>query len=182
MSNVTVLRTDRPSPARDYLGPAEVITVLPHELEVRLRSGASARARLALAFPYEPAEGDEVLVIGDAGGHYVIGVLQGTGRTALAFQGDVDLRAEGGVLRLSSDKAIEVQAPDVTLLAGKLHQIADSVAQKYAILRQTVTELLSVRAKESHTLVEGTALSQAKTTTILTEGKTTINGKEIHLG
>jgi Protein of unknown function (DUF3540) len=123
-----------------------------------------------------------VLLIGNAEGHYVIGVLRGSGRTALSFQGDVDLRAEGGVLRLSSDKAVEVQAPQVTMLAGTLHQIAGAVAQKFATLRQTVTELLSVRAAESHTLVDGASFAQSKTATILTEGKATINGKEIYLG
>src|SRR5262249_8664048 len=115
-------------------GPAEVVEALPHEIEVRLTSGGLARARLALAFPYEPAVGDEVLVIGNAEGHYVIGVLRGSGRTALSFQGDVDLRAEGGVLRLSSDKAVEVAAPEVTMLADKLLQIADAVAQRFVTL------------------------------------------------
>lgn len=184
MSNVTVLRSDRSGAAspRDYLGPAEVVEALPHEIEVRLPSGVAARARLALAFPYQPAAGDEVLVIGNAEGHYVIGVLRGSGRTALSFQGDVDLRAEGGVLRLSSDKAVEVAAPELLMMAGRLQQIAETVAQKFVSLRQTVTELLSLRAGQSHAIVEGSSFSQSRTHTILTEEKVTINGKDIYLG
>jgi hypothetical protein len=184
MSNVAVLRSDRQSatPAREYLGPAEVVEVLPHAIEVRLESGALARARLALAFPYEPAVGDELLVIGNGDRHYVIGVLQSGGRVALAFKGDVDLRAEGGVLRLSSDKAVEVEAPEVSMLAGRLQQIAGAVAQRFTSLRQTVTDLLSVRAGQSHAVVDGAAFSQSKSATILTEEKVTINGKRISLG
>ena len=184
MSNVAALRSEWASaaPPRQYLGPAEVVDVLPHEIEVHLPSGGAVRARLALAFPYEPAIGDEVLVIGNEDGHYVIGVLSGQGRTALSFRGDVDLRAEGGVLRLSSDRGVEVDAPEVTVLAGKLQQIAGAVAQRFSSLRQTVTELLSVHAGQAHSVVEGSSFSQSKSATILTEGKVTINGKAIHLG
>ncbi|MFT3772962.1 MAG: DUF3540 domain-containing protein [Minicystis sp.] len=184
MSNVAVLRSEKTStaPARDYLGPGEVTEVLPHEIEARLPSGAAVRARIALAFPYEPAKGDEVLLIGNADGHYVIGVLHGRGRTALSFQGDVDLRAEGGTLRLSSDKAVSVEAPEVSVLADKIQQIAGAVAQRFTSLRQSITELLSVRAGQSHSIVDGASFSQSKSATILTEGKVTINGKQIHLG
>ncbi len=184
MSKVAALRSERASAAapRQYLGPAEVVEVMPHGVEVRLPDGAAARARLALAYPYEPAVGDELLVIGNEDGHYVIGVLSGQGRTSLAFRGDVDLRAEGGVLRLTSDRGVEVEAPEVTMLSGKLQQIAGAVAQKFTSLRQTVSELLSVHAGQAHSVVEGSSFSQSKSATILTEGKVTINGKAIHLG
>jgi hypothetical protein len=182
MSNVAVLNREWTTAARDHLGPAEVVAVRPLEIEVRLSSGAEVPARLALAFPYEPAVGDEVLVIGNEGGHYVIGVLHGQGRTALAFKGDVDLRAEGGVLRLRSDKGVEVSAPKMTVITGALEQIAGAAMQKFASLRQTVTELLSVRAGQAHTIVDGSSFTQSKAHTILTEEKVTINGKDIYLG
>jgi hypothetical protein len=94
----------------------------------------------------------------------------------------VDLRTEGGVLRLSSDRGVEVEAPEVSILAGKLQQIAGAVTQRFTSLRQTVTELLSVRAGQSHAVVDGATFSQSKSATILTEGKVTINGKQISLG
>jgi hypothetical protein len=182
MSNVALLRSERADAARDYLGPAEVTEVRPHEIEARLPGGALVRARLALAFPYDAAVGDELLLIGNGDAHYVIGVLHGRGRTALSFQGDVDLRAEGGVLRLSSDQAVTIEAPEVSTLTDKLQQIAGAVTQRFTSLRQSVTELLSVRAGAAHTLVDEASFTQSKTATILTEGKVTINGKEIYLG
>jgi hypothetical protein len=45
-----------------------------------------------------------------------------------------------------------------------------------------VRQLLSVRAGEQHTLVEGTSQLVAKNARTLSEGKVTINGKEIFLG
>ncbi|HSN97889.1 MAG TPA: DUF3540 domain-containing protein [Candidatus Nanopelagicales bacterium] len=186
MSNVVALR-DEPAPdsqarPRLYLGPATVIRASPVGVEVRLPDGAAHRAELALAFLYEPAEGDVVLVIGQESGHYVIGVLHGTGRASLNLPGDVDLRAVGGVLRLAGDKGVEIAAPELSVQVSRVRMIADSVVQRFATLRQRVTELLSVHAAESHTLVDGAAHTQAKSATILTEEKTTINGKTIHLG
>ena len=48
-----------------YLGPAEVISPAgkPGFVELRLLDGETLWARLALALPYSPAVGDEVLVI-----------------------------------------------------------------------------------------------------------------------
>ena len=72
MSNVAVLRSERADvgKARDYLGPAEVAQVSPAEILVRLPGGNLVPARPAMAFTYEPAAGDVVLVIGNADGHY----------------------------------------------------------------------------------------------------------------
>ena len=67
MSNVVVLRGERAEKTspRPGLGPAEVLHVTPHELEVRLKNGAIATATLALGYPYNARPGDIVLVIGD---------------------------------------------------------------------------------------------------------------------
>jgi hypothetical protein len=184
MSNVVALRSERTeqTSGRPSLGPAEIVRVSPHEVEVRLKNGALARARLAIGYPYDPREGDVVLVIGDAEGCYVIGVLHGTGRSVLELPGDVDLRAVGGVLRLSGDKGVEVDAPDVSIRAGKLQVIAGAAVQRFASLCQRVADLLSVQAGQRHTVIEGSSHEQSKSATILTEEKVTINGKAIYLG
>ena len=49
-------------------------------------------------------------------------------------------------------------------------------------LRQRVAELLSVHAGAAHAVVDGSSVAQAKSTTILSEEKVTINGKAVHLG
>src|SRR4051812_25077045 len=79
----------------DYLGPAEVTRLEGHAVYVALPSddGAETRAELALAFPYEPALGDTLLVISKGASCYVIGVLHGTGRSVFSLPGDVGVRA-----------------------------------------------------------------------------------------
>src|SRR5262245_60077232 len=130
MPEMTVLRGDRAertSPrasASHSLGPAEVLRVGAHELEVRLRRGSIATATLALGYPYDARVGDVVLVIGDAEGHYVIGVIHGTGRTTLEIAGDVDVRAVDGVLRLSGDKGVEIVTPEMSVQTDKLVVVA----------------------------------------------------------
>ena len=183
MSNVAVLRSEllETPKAREYLGPADVTRAGPHEVEVRLKGGAVVPARLALAFLYEVQPGDVVLVIGNAEGHYVIGVLHGTGKAVMGFPGDVEVRA-GGVLHLAGDKGVRVEAPEVDMRAGKLRILADAVSHTFTSLRQHVTDLLSSRAGRAHTVVDGASVSQSKSATLLTEEKVTINGKAIHLG
>src|SRR5579863_1161814 len=98
MSNVAYISRERPpvGALAEYLGPAPVVRVEGSDVVVELPSGALVRAALAFAFPYAPAAGDVLLVIGKDDAHYAIGVLQGQGRTTLTFPGDVELRAEGG--------------------------------------------------------------------------------------
>lgn len=169
------------------LGPARVLEIREgvdprREVDVRLGDGRVARARLAMPLPYEPSAGDTVLVIGDATGHYVIGVLDGRGRTVLEMHGDVDIRALGGTLSLQSDRAVRIDAPDVEVVARKLRSVADAVVQTATTFRQRIAELYATHAGQVHTVADGSVVSQAKTTTLLSEEKVTINGKAVHLG
>ena len=184
MSNVARLRNPLgPADAPVSLGPAEIVEVSgPLAVTVRLASGATHPAALALAFTYAPVPGDIALVIGNPDGHYVIGVLSGQGKATLAIPGDVELRAVGGRLRLTGDKGVSIDGDDVEVRAGALRMIAGTLSQKLHTLRQTVTELWSVRAGEAHTVVDGATLQQSKSATILTEENVTINGRAIHLG
>ena len=106
MSNVAVLRIDserESAPSQPFLGPAEVVEVgSPTDVRVRLPDGAIATARLALAFTYEPRPADVLLVIGNPDGHYVIGVLHGTGKTTMAVAGDVEVRVVGTEFNVTS--------------------------------------------------------------------------------
>ncbi|APR75270.1 Hypothetical protein A7982_00616 [Minicystis rosea] len=166
-----------------YLGPAEVIEVRAGEVIVALPEGDEIAVEPALAFPYEPAPGDELLVIGKGDGrYYAIGVLHGTGRAALAIQGNVDLRAVGGKLHLAGDQGVEIEGPEIGIRAGKIRTIAESMVETVASLYQRVTAHLRVHARESHTLVEGSTITQAKAASITTEEVVTINGKQVHLG
>ncbi len=167
------------SPPR--LGPAEVLRSSAHGVRVQLQSGEEADARLALAFSYEPAVGDEVLVIADDSACWVIGVISGTGKGTIAFPGDLAVQA-GGRLSLSGQAGVEIDAPKLDVRVGKLEMLARSVTQRFENVRQHVVELLSVQAGRTHTTVEGAAVTNAESSTLVTKNKVTINGKAIHLG
>lgn len=166
----------------EYLGPASVLRVTGPEVEVELPDGAIVLVELAFAFPYAPAEGDVLLVIGKDGAYYAIGVLQGAGKTTLTFPGDVELRAEGGALRLWGEKGVELLGPELVVQVEKLRTIAGAVTEKLGSLVQRVQSLVSVTAREMHTVVEESAVTKAKSATLLTEETATIDGKQVHLG
>jgi hypothetical protein len=187
MSNVARLRIDEPpqvsssSPAATFLGPGEVLAVGPLGVEVALADGRRMDARLALAFAWEPAVGDTALVIAQEEA-YVIGVLASRGKGTLAFPGDLELRAVGGSLTLAADQGVAISGRTLQVNVGKLEMVARAVTQRFDSLRQRVTDLLHVHAGESHTVVEGSSHLRAKSASILSEEKVSINGKAIHLG
>jgi hypothetical protein len=164
-----------------YLGPACVLSAEGQEVMIELPTGETRAARLALAFLYQPVPGDVLLVIGKEE-YYGIGVLHGTGKASLSFHGDVDLRAVGGALRLSGDRGVSVEGPEVEIHAGRLKTIADAVVEKCNSLYQRVSSLLSVHAGKSHTIVDGLSFTQAESGAIVTREVMTINGKQVHLG
>jgi Protein of unknown function (DUF3540) len=172
-------------PARhpdDYLGPGDVVGVMPHEVEVEIRGGVRARAQMALSITYEPKVGDVLLVIGKGDEHYVIGVLKGSGTTSLSFQGAVDVRANGGPLTLSSNVGVAIQGPELEIETSKLHVLAGAVVEKLGSLYQHVRGALNTRAGKAHTVIDDASFMTAKNASIVTEETMSINGNEIHLG
>lgn len=176
------------------VGPARVVDRSPTHVEVEMPDGSCASATPALAFTYEPAVGDTVLVIssgrtspsgadadGAWGEHYVIGVIATSGRGVLSFPGDLDVRA-GGRLRLAGHDGVDIEGREMRVHVGKLEMVARAVTQRFDALTQRVTDLLSVHAGASQTTVDGTSQLRAKNASMLTEEKVTINGKAIHLG
>lgn len=166
----------------DHLGPADVIEVGPGAVKVVLSGGRTVTAGMALAVPYVPVVGDSLLVIGKGDAHYVIGVIRGKGRTSLSLEGDVDLHAQGGALRLSGDKGVRIEGPEVAIETRRLGVIAGALVEHFSSVVRRVKGLLSVQAGDSHTIADGTILSQSKSATILAEEAVTVNGKQVHLG
>ncbi|MFO0610939.1 MAG: DUF3540 domain-containing protein [Polyangiaceae bacterium] len=163
-----------------YLGPATVVDGDARAVRVRLPGGEIVVAELALALSYEPAAGDSVLVISENGVHYGIGVLRGKGRLVLETQGDIAIKS-GGQIELSAPR-VSVTGETTEIKATKLSVVAEAVTQRVTSWVQRVHGLLSVHAKESHTLVEKSAITQAKNASILTEDAVSINGKSVLLG
>jgi len=156
--------------------------VEPHQVEVKVPGVGWVWARLALAFCYEPKPQDEVLVIGNDDGHFVIGVLQGQGQARLIFPGDVELRSTDGTVKIAGGKGVEIDAPEVAMRAERVQVFARSLVQQLGTLYNTVTELLSVRAGAAHTVVKDTSYTQAKRATLRTQDEVNINGKSVNLG
>jgi len=184
MSTTAALKIERASFVRDsdYLGPAHVVVASGRGLSIELPSGQTVAATLAVAFPYEPETGDVLLVIARGASYYGIGVLHGTGRTHLTFPGDVDIRSEGGTVRISGEKGVAIVGPELDVRVGAVRMLADSLTQRFASVYQRVTSLLSVHANEVHTSVDESTITRAKNAAILTEETMSINGKQIHLG
>jgi hypothetical protein len=146
-------------------------------VEVRLAQGGSAGvARLALASPYRPAEGDRVLVTAGEGELYVIGVLHAAHPPSLAIPGGgaVSLRegaveiadAEGRVVVRWSAGSAEIAAPtgsltlsapagNVVIRSGREVEIAagpDALAPQIrvgAVETRLASTRLEVKAEET---------------------------------
>ena len=176
MSNVAPLL--RSAPQSPDLGPA-VVTQIGVEVWVE-REGRRLPVTLALAQPYSPAVGDVVLVIGNEEGSWVIGVIQSRGRSTLRVDGDLDIEA-GGEVRIAG-RRLHLEAAEVSFAGQRLHALFESASQRFGSLVQSVRELAHLRAGETHTVVEGTSHTQARSASLVTEEKVRINGKAIHLG
>lgn len=173
----------RPAEGRDdYLGPADVTRVSAGSVEAILPGGRAITAKMALAVPYQPVAGDVLLVIGKGEDHYVIGVLRGQGQTRLSLQGDVDLHATDGTLRLSADKGVQISGPEVGIETRRLGIVAGALVEHLASVVRRVTGLLSVQAGDAHTIADGTILQQSRSASILTEETVAVNGRQVHLG
>jgi hypothetical protein len=180
-SNVALLSDERPVESRK-LGPAEVVDVGGGGVEVRTEAGSVVNAVLALASPYEPRIGDVVLLISEGGRAYVIGLLSARGKTVLAFDGDVELRSNDGVVRIAGARGVEIEAPELGLRGAALRIVADTVVERVGSFTQRVRELFTSHVGARHEVVDGARVTHAKSTTFVSEDEVKINGRSIHLG
>ncbi len=150
-----------------YLGAGRVVRVSPGSLLVALEEDTVPRSTLvhatpALAFPYQPVVGDQLLVVGDASAFYVIGVLAGRGQTTLSNARGVSLRAEGGHLRLVGDRGVRLTGRRVHMEAQRLRRLATIAVQTFGERRTQVRETLAVVAGDVDELSQGRWLLQAR--------------------
>lgn len=146
--------------------PAEVMAVDDRHVDVLLPDGVSGRARLALAVPYVPTVGDQVLVIQEDDARYVIGVLERAG--------DLRIRVPSGRLVLESDS--------VEIRAGTLELLAERMFQKARELYQWVAGVFQIRSGRMRTLVDSSYHVKAQRTYVKGDAEVNINGDSINLG
>ena len=171
------------------LGSAVVKGVEGGHVRVVLPTGEEARARLALAVPYRPVEGDEVLVVGqEPDAWFVIGVLRGSARTTWSIPGSLTIEAQGGV-RIASGRGIVLEAESVeavakrvTLRAGRLELLAQRVVERARDAFRWFTGLHQVRARRARAVADETYTVRAGKASLRATGNMKIDGKQIDLG
>ncbi len=185
------------------LGPATVVAVLPQPgwMEVLLPGGSRAQARMALAVPYQPVVGDELLIIGQGTGQdqeeqpdqqtvYAIGVLKGSGQTILRVPGDFAIDApQGGItlscakpMRVKSRQRIDIASPRLNLRAVRLQLSAQRLVQRVANAYTWVRGLFQIKSRRCRTVADESFLVKTKRARMKSGGDFNINGKTIHLG
>jgi hypothetical protein len=176
-----------------YLGPARVLAAAPRPGYVRIAppDGEPLWARLALAVPYSPAVGDEILAIRSQGGDaYAIGLLSGTGTTTLRVPGDLHIEAPAGEIRIGaagkvridSADALELAAPQTSVRAARLNLLATNLVQRVTNAFTWASGLVQTKSDRQRCVTENGWLVRAGRAHIKTKDNVHIDGKTVHLG
>jgi len=168
-----------------YLGPAEVLEASPGRLRVRLLEAEGApvvHATSALAVPCAPGPGDTLLVLGQGGQAFAIGVLSGVGPARLELPGDVELRAVGGTLSLHGERGVTVEGEAITLRARALRTFAGTLTERVDTAFRWVKDQLRIQAGESRRVVQGEDLSHCQRSVTLAQETVKVDGHQIQIG
>jgi hypothetical protein len=163
------------------LSPARVICVAGNRVQLEFPDERTW-ATVALAYPYQPAVGDSVLAIGQGDQWYVIGVLEGSGKTTITVPGDLAIRAPAGKIELAAGRGLKLKGPTVRIVAGKLEVVARSAFERFSQATLWVKETLKTRTRRMRTRVEGTFDLNAGRILERADGDVKIDGSKIHLG
>jgi hypothetical protein len=163
------------------LGPGVVEDVAGTRVRVRTKDGGGW-AIWAVGYPYRVQPGDTVLCIASGGRRYVIGVIKGSGETALTVPGDLALRAPHGRIELESGRGMRVRAPKVSILTPLLELTAKAVEERFENVERWIEgrldeEIGSVRSRvlKTYSILAGRIRQRAK-------GRVKIDGERIDLG
>ncbi len=163
------------------LGMARVIRIEGARLLLSMES-TQAWSSSAIAYPYNFQVDDQVLVIGQGDDWYVIGVLNGSGKTSLQVPGNLQLVAPNGSIELVASKGISLRSPAVSVIATHLNIAAKRVCERFDNARRVVKQSLEVVAKRLTTKVDGSCRLTAGRIVQRAQGDVKIDGGKIHLG
>jgi len=164
-----------------FLGPAPVLRSEGDRFQLDIGEHY-CWAQSALAFPYVPAIGDVVLAIGQGDQWYVVGVLQGCGKTNLVVPGDLRISAPRGSIELDAAKGIRLRSPAVKIMADSLDVIAKSVFESFTEATRWVKKTFQLRLGRLRTQVDGEYDLKASKIKERADGDVRIDGQKIHLG
>ena len=175
-----------------YLGPAAVLDSAGRAgwVAVELPTGERAWARLAFTMAYEPAPGDEILVIARDQDHmFAIGVLRAAGAVSLRVTGDLRIAAGGGItlasprgITLRSEERLEASAPALTLRAGRLEILAQRLVERLGSAFVWIKEVFQLKARRMRALAEKDYVVRAGRMHLRSREDFSIDGRTIHLG
>ena len=173
------------------------------------------KASRAVSCIVAPEAGDVVLIsLDDIGTCYILSILEraerSQGKTDLAFDGNVNIKVNGGSLSLASDEGLSLASPNFDLNAqeatvridktsffgglvennvAKLKLLAESMD---SIIKRTVERVRSsyryveeheeVQSASTRMIVDGTLTMHTKNTMHIAEGHVKIDAEQIHLG
>jgi uncharacterized protein DUF3540 len=164
-----------------YLGPARVLKAVGNKVQLEFPD-ESPWATMALASPYQPTVGDTVLAAGQGTSWYVIGVIQGTGKTTLMVPGDFEVLAPRGHISLVAGKGFQVKSPEVKISATKLELTARRICEHFADATRWVKNTFRLRAGRVRTEAEGDYQLRAKRIIARADEDVRIDGEKINLG
>jgi len=163
------------------IGPAIVVERDCQRVLLEMK-GQRSWAIMALGYRYEASPGDKVLVANQGEDWYVIGVLEGSGKTAFVAPGDMELRAPQGKIELVAAERVGIRSPLIKLTSKNLEFIADKALQKYHVLDQWVRDSLLTSAGMACHRVAKTYRMQAGKIIQRAKGVVKIDGDQIKLG
>lgn len=164
-----------------YLGPARVREVVGNRVQLEFHNELQW-ALLALAYPYRPSTGDVILAAGQNPNWYVIGVLQGAGKTKLMVFGDFELLAPRGRINLVAGKGVEIKSPKVKITTEKLELVGRTIIETFTEAMRWIKGKLQIHAGQVRTQVKDDYQVKAKRINEWAENDVKIDGNKIHLG
>jgi hypothetical protein len=172
----SAMRLDR------YLGGGRVVRRSGESVSVVLEEGSQVSATLALTFPYRPALGDSLLVLGDASAFWAIGVLEARGRVSLSNPLGLTLEASGGSLRIVGDQGVAFLGREIRLSSEQLRRAAVVAKQSLGELATEVREQLRVEAADVDESSRGRWLVRAKSFVLKTVRGARLKSAAVRLG
>jgi len=140
------------------------------------------KAESALAHWYEPAVGDTVLALGQAGRHYVVGVVKATGPLRMTVPADVEIRAPRGRIALSARHGVDIEADEVGVTANRLTVVAQTLVERVGDATRWVRGACQLRAGRLRLAVEDDYRLKAARISQRADRDVKIDGSSIHLG
>lgn len=163
-----------------YLGPARVTEVCQNQVQLTFPDQV-VWADLAMGFSYSAVENDIVLAISQGEQWYVIGVIQGQGKTTFSSAGDIQFLAPNGSIRFASNE-IRLTSRSIAIAAKSLRILSERVSERFQTVSRFVKKLANVHVGELRTRIDSTCRTQAKKIVQQAEHEVKIDGKKIHLG